>query len=109
VTGFGLAGHLFNIARASNVEIEVDAGSLPCLPGVQRMVGDGHTTGGALKNAAFVGDSLEFQDSVPKWLRAVVLDPQTSGGLALFSSRDLSPMPEIGRVRAGIPKVRVLM
>ena len=109
ITGFGLAGHLFNIARASEVQIDISASTLPLLAGVQRMVGAGHTTGGALKNAAFVGDALEFQDTVPDWLRAVVLDPQTSGGLALFSPHDLSPMPEIGRVLAGSPKVRVLM
>ncbi len=106
ITGFGLAGHLYNIARASGVCIELDASALPILPGVERMVADGHTTGGASKNAAFLGDSLLFED-VPEWLQAVVLDPQTSGGLALFSPSVIEGLPEIGRVVGGSPRIRV--
>lgn len=108
VTGFGLAGHLFNVARGSGVRIELKAESLPLLPGVRRMIEAGHTTGGAGRNEEFLGDALTFGEDVPSWLRRVVLDPQTSGGLALFSR---SPIPDavlIGRAVPGTPGLSVV-
>jgi selenide, water dikinase len=107
ITGFGLAGHLFHVARASEVTIELEAGSLPLLPGVERMVGAGMTTGGGDRNREFVGESLRFDDSVPEWLRLVVVDPQTSGGLALFTRKPIEGAVRIGRVVEGPPLIRV--
>lgn len=107
VTGFGLAGHLYNVARASEVTIEVDSRALPTLPGVERLVAMGALTGGAAKNAAFLGQAIEFATSVPDWLRHVVLDPQTSGGLATFSKTLVADAAPIGRAVAGPPKIRV--
>lgn len=101
ITGFGLAGHLFNIARASNVTIEIDSASLPLLPGIQRLAEEGNTTGGAIKNEEFIGAAITFANSVPNWLRAVILDPQTSGGLALFSKAEIPGLPKIGQVVEG--------
>jgi len=108
ITGFGLAGHLFNVARASKVSIEVDTSALPLFPDLQRLVEQGHTTGGAERNKEFLGDALVFGDSVPDWMRAVIVDPQTSGGLALFSSNTIEGAQEIGRVVSGPPSVRCL-
>jgi selenide,water dikinase len=107
VTGFGLAGHLFNVARASEVTIEVESASLPLLPGVQRLVAAGAITAGASKNAAFLGGSLSFSDAVPGWLRQVVFDPQTSGGLATFSKIPVEGSVKIGRVVAGAGRIAV--
>lgn len=107
ITGFGLAGHLFNVARASDVRIELDASRLPLLPGVERMVADGMLTGGAGRNEEFLGEALTFDQAVPRWLRDVVLDPQTSGGLALFSSAPIEGLALIGRVVAGPPAIAV--
>ncbi len=106
ITGFGLAGHLFNVARASGVTIQIDTACLPLLPGVERMVADGHTTAGARKNAAFMGPALQFSNVSP-WLQAVVLDPQTSGGLALFSREPIPGLPQIGTVEADEPMILV--
>lgn len=108
ITGFSLAGHLFNIARNSGVQIEIDSTALPLLPGVERMVAEGQTTGGARKNEAFIGAGISFEQTVPDWLRHVIFDPQTSGGLALFSSESIEGLPEIGRVTGvGEPGIRV--
>lgn len=105
ITGFGLAGHLFNIARASGVTIEISASSLPLLPGLERMVSDGFVTGAAARNREFIGDALSFGDGVREWLRQVALDPQTSGGLALFSQDAIEGAAEIGRAVSGEIKV----
>jgi selenide,water dikinase len=106
ITGFGLAGHLWNVAEASGVRIEIEANSLPILPGIQRMAEEGCLTGGAAKNAAFVGDRLSIAEEAPEWLRQVVLDPQTSGGLALFG-RDVGFGRMIGRAVSGEPGIFV--
>ena len=108
ITGFGLAGHLFNVARASGVGIEIDSASLPLLPGVERLVAAGALTGGEAKNGAFLADSLQIADSVPAWLRHVVLDPQTSGGLATFARQPVVGSVKIGRVIASTPKIYVV-
>jgi selenide, water dikinase len=108
VTGFGLAGHLYNVARASGVAIRIESSALPALPGVARMVEEGMTTGGAGRNAEFLGDRLRVAEGVPEWRRQLVLDPQTSGGLALFSSAPVEGSVRIGTVEAGEPQVAIV-
>jgi selenide, water dikinase len=109
VTGFGLAGHLFNVARGSNVEIEIEAAALPLLPGTAELAEKGHLTGGAEKNRAFLGSALEIDASIGGVLNAAVLDPQTSGGLALFSKVPLKGLAKIGRVRSiGEARIHIL-
>jgi len=106
VTGFGLAGHLFNIARGSGVVIEIDSKSLPLLPGVPRMVEFNLVTGGASKNRQFLGDALQSRPDLDRLHFEIVLDPQTSGGLALFSSEPIEGYPVIGRVlESGSPTI----
>ena len=107
VTGFGLVGHLSHIAKASGVSIEIDSSSLPVLSGVERMVGDDALTGGATKNMEFFGGTLDFADGVPEWLRQIVLDPQTSGGLAVFSRGSVEGSVKIGRAVKGKPRITV--
>jgi selenide,water dikinase len=108
ITGFGLAGHLSHIARASDVSIVVDSASLPLLPHVETLVEKNHITGGSKKNLAYLTELLQFEDSVPRWLRELVIDPQTSGGLVVASSTALSDMIAIGSVEAGRPKIKIV-
>lgn len=103
ITGFGLAGHLFNIAKASNVGIEIDAHALPLLPGVERLVAAEQTTGGAVKNRNYLGEALIDEDR--SWRLDLVLDPQTSGGLALFAKVQVPGFQSIGRVVEGPPRI----
>lgn len=101
ITGFGLAGHLFNVARASRVSIHLAAESLPALAGVERLVAEGQVTGGASRNREFLGSRFSVADGVADWLSQVVLDPQTSGGLALFSKVEIPNAVRIGEVIEG--------
>jgi selenide,water dikinase len=107
ITGFGLAGHLLNVAIGSGVAIDLDAASLPLLDGVEELIGLQMTTGGSQKNRAFLAERLQFANDVPEYLQEVILDPQTSGGLALFSSTPISGMAYIGQVVEGEPAIRV--
>lgn len=83
VTGFGLLGHASHIARASGVSLRFDSASLPVLPGAEEAAARGITTGGAARNAQYIATSVRMAPSVAASARALVADPQTSGGLLL--------------------------
>lgn len=108
VTGFGLVGHLSHAAKASGVTVEVTVEALPLLPGVERLVAAGHTTGGGRRNLEHWEAGLEFAATVPQWLREVAIDPQTSGGLAVACPGEVAGAFEIGRVLEGPPRVLVV-
>jgi selenide,water dikinase len=107
ITGFGLAGHLYNVARGSKVAIEIDFASLPLLPDLEALVALGQVTGGAGRNQQFLDSSLTFSPALEDWQRQVILDPQTSGGLALFSQTPIPGATLIGVVSGGRPKITV--
>ncbi len=81
VTGFGLLGHGFEMARASGTRFAFDAASLPALPGALDLARAGVETGGAAHNRRFVLPVLTTGESVAAELVVLAHDPQTSGGL----------------------------
>jgi selenide,water dikinase len=101
ITGFGLGGHLYQVARASGVRIRIAQDQLPMLPHVKESVAAGFTTEGGERNRRYAG--LESGD----WRTSVIFDPQTSGGLALFCEPGLTDWPEIGRVVEGDPGIEL--
>jgi selenide,water dikinase len=80
VTGFGLLGHASHVARASNVTLRIRARDVPLLDGVRAAWERGARTGGAGRNASYLEPLVHWSDEDP-FLRALLLDPQTSGGL----------------------------
>jgi selenide, water dikinase len=85
VTGFGLIGHLYKLALASGVAVELDVERLPILPGVQQLAEEGLFPGGSNRNLEFAGHRVKSADR-GRWdaWKMLLADPQTSGGL-LFS------------------------
>ena len=83
ITGFGLLGHARNIALASGCGVEIEAASLPMLPGVPDLVEAGLVPGGSRRNQAFADTWTSWDDSVSPLQRTVATDAQTSGGLLL--------------------------
>jgi selenide,water dikinase len=81
VTGFGLAGHLAEMAEASDVTVEVDLGALPLLPGALEAAATGFVPAGAGKNRTSVSSVLEVDEGADELRVDLCLDPQTSGGL----------------------------
>jgi selenide,water dikinase len=86
ITGFGLLGHAQEMASASGVTIEIDAGRMPLLPGAKRLAEAGWLTGGCRRNRAYLTDKVAIDASVPPGLVEVAYDPQTSGGLLIAVS-----------------------
>jgi selenide, water dikinase len=79
VTGFGLAGHSWEMAERSGMTIRLHAADLPLYAGALAAAEGGTRTGGDARNRAYLADRLS--GSVPPALEALAIDPQTSGGL----------------------------
>lgn len=105
VTGFGLVGHLWNIARESQVQVHLEMNQVPLLDGIQDLIAKGCTTGGGKRNRMAVEGHLEIDPNVPEWLIEVACDPQTSGGLAVCSDGPVVGSVCIGRIESGNPAV----
>ncbi|WP_333814165.1 selenide, water dikinase SelD [Tabrizicola sp.] len=80
VTGFGLAGHALEMARGSGCAIRIDLAALPVLTDARRLIGEGHVTGASARNWASYGERVALGGAGPEE-RALLTDPQTSGGL----------------------------
>ena len=81
VTGFGLLGHLYKMARASGVTAVVDAAAVPYLDGARQALADGFVSGGTRRNLAWVAPHLSSTVGEDELL--LLADAQTSGGLLL--------------------------
>jgi selenide,water dikinase len=107
VTGFGLLGHAREMALASNVTLEISASSVRFLPGAIEYSKLGAHSGGLKNNRDFVEACVSMPSEIPEEVRALLYDPQTSGGLLVSLDEDdakklLVMRPEaylIGRVR----------
>lgn len=81
VTGFGLLGHALEIARGARLNVQIRASQVPLLPGVEELAKAGMVTGASGRNWASYGSQIELSGSVDDVARALLTDPQTSGGL----------------------------
>ncbi len=81
VTGFGLAGHGFEMARGSDVCLEIRVGDVPIMREALEMYEKGMNTGVNAYNRQLVEAHTRFEAELPPWHREIVYDPQTSGGL----------------------------
>jgi selenide, water dikinase len=99
ITGYGLGGHLLNVARASQVQIVLDVAAIPRLPHLDDLIEKKNTTGGGMRNREFAASETSGQASENDL--HVIFDPQTSGGLALFSKTEIPGAVRIGYVAEG--------
>jgi selenium donor protein len=113
VTGFGLLGHLREMAVASGVDVELDFAAVPLLPGVRELAAAGSVPGGSLDNLAHVEPHVEWSESPSRLDKLLLADAQTSGGLlialpgddakellAALTQRGLHQAARIGRFTA---------
>jgi selenide,water dikinase len=90
ITGFGLLGHMSHIARASKVTLRVELDSIPVFAGVREAVRAGATTDGAKRNAEYLKDLVRWKKGSDED-RAILWDPQTSGGLLVCIGASRTP------------------
>lgn len=109
VTGYGLAGHGWEVAQRSGVRFVIDTSGLEMYPGVLRIAEDGVRTGGDPRNREYVEGHIEtIADEAQA---AVCFDPQTSGGLLAAVEPDLANelvnhgFWRVGEIEAGAPGI----
>jgi selenide,water dikinase len=90
VTGFSLLGHLWEMARASKVTIEIDAAAVPLLDGAFELASRGMLTSGDKTNREYVGADVEIAGSVDENLVKLLFDPQTAGGMLIAIAAEKS-------------------
>ncbi len=93
VTGFGLAGHASNIARASEVTLRFDLTSLPVFPGALELAKDGIVSGGSGRGRATLADDVLVGEGTDEALVNICFDAETSGGLLI-----VVPAGDLGRL-----------
>ncbi len=81
VTGFGLAGHGFEMARGSRVCLEIKIKDLPIMNEALAVYKKGMSTGVNAYNRQMVERHMRLEADLPPWHQEIVFDPQTSGGL----------------------------
>jgi selenide,water dikinase len=120
VTGFGLLGHLLELARGAKLTAELEMQRIPLLPGVEQFAHDGFFTGASGRNWDAYGQDVDLDAGVGDTQRVLLTDPQTSGGLlvscdpdsvdevlALFAREGFGEAAVIGRMLEGAPRVTV--
>lgn len=91
ITGFGLLGHAWEVAKASGVTIEIDAGSVPLLPGAIEMARLRMLTQGDRTNREYVGEDILIEIGAGAddgALTSLLYDPQTAGGMLIAIGAD---------------------
>ena len=83
VTGFGLLGHAYEMAKASNITLKIDSDQVPLLPDVLNLIEQKMLTRGDKNNRLYVGDTVKFNSKVSGDMQSALFDPQTAGGLLI--------------------------
>jgi selenide,water dikinase len=112
VTGYGLAGHGWEIAERSGVTLVINASALPLYPGALDIATSGHRTGGDPRNRLYVGNHLTA--TADDAHVALCMDPQTSGGLLAAVPQDIADRltasgawTAVGHFAAGGPALEI--
>ena len=109
VTGFGLMGHAYEMAKASRVTLNIDSKAVPLLPDVLELIAQGMLTRGDKNNRVYVGETVKIGEDVSGEMQSALFDPQTAGGLLISMPesnaaaflRDVGGSVVIGSVSAG--------
>ncbi|SDY53826.1 selenophosphate synthase [Collimonas sp. OK242] len=121
VTGFGLLGHMLELARAAKLSARLEMGAIPLLPQVQQLAEQGYITGASGRNWNGYAHDVTLADSITAVQRSLLSDPQTSGGLLvscdpaaveqvleLFRREGFADAAVIGEMAAGGNRVEVV-
>jgi selenide,water dikinase len=120
ITGFGLLGHLLEVCRGAEVSAVIDMAAVPLLADVERLATAGYITGASARNWMAYGDDVALDPAISTMQRALLTDPQTSGGLLVacapeavdqvlevFRTEGFAAAAVVGRLEAGPAQVRV--
>jgi selenide,water dikinase len=108
VTGFGLIGHLREMLRGGSARARLFASAVPLLDGAPDLVQAGHIPGGTTRNLDDAADFVTWADAIPNWLRILLCDAQTSGGLLIACPAQKAESFVHALVRAHTPAAAII-
>jgi selenide,water dikinase len=121
VTGFGLLGHLLELCRGAGLGAKLNVRDVPLLRYVEKLAGEGLVTGASGRNWAAYGSDVDLAPTVTTVQKALLTDPQTSGGLLvacapaevnnvleIFQREGFDRVAVIGNMQSGPARVSVV-
>lgn len=90
ITGFGLLGHGYEMAKGSGVTIKFNSQRIPLISNAKEYASMGLVPAGAYSNKKYIGDNVYFNDNISEVMKDILYDPQTSGGLLISVPKDLA-------------------
>ncbi|MEW6671393.1 MAG: selenide, water dikinase SelD [Thermodesulfobacteriota bacterium] len=108
VTGFGLAGHSFEMARGSKTRFDIQIEKIPIMAEALAMYAKGVTTGVNHANRELVANHLQFKRKLPTWHEEIIFDPQTSGGLLAAVPENIGSRVVDALRRAGVSQAAII-
>jgi len=108
VTGFGLLGHGLEMARGSGVRLRIEQAWLAFFSQAEALAQAGYITGASKRNWNSYGDGVTLPADLPEWRRALLTDPQTSGGLLVACKPDRADAIRDMIEAAGYPSARII-
>ncbi len=108
ITGYGLAGHALEMARASKVSLELDLGKVPLIGSTYRLADEGCIPGASFRNLDFVENDSHLRMNLNYNLKMIAMDAQTSGGLLMCAQPDISDQVISELHKAGLTQSAVI-
>jgi selenide,water dikinase len=108
VTGFGLAGHSLEMAKGSQVTLEIHMDMIPVMLEALEMYKRGVSTGSNRHNRELVEKRARFERRFPSWHEEILFDPQTSGGLLISLPESQGERLLDALKRGGVETVRLI-
>ncbi len=105
VTGYGLLGHLHEMAAASGVAVRVSAAAVPLLDGARDLAGQGAIAGGTARNLEWLTDKVRWAPEIEEVTRLLLADAQTSGGLLIAVAPERADALEVALRARGVETV----
>jgi selenide,water dikinase len=108
VTGFGLLGHSLELARGGGVGLTIEQARIPFLGRAEALAESGYITGASGRNWESYGDRVRLPPGLSAWRRALLTDPQTSGGLLIACKAERAESIRAMVEAAGYPRASII-
>jgi selenide,water dikinase len=107
ITGFGLLGHAWELAKGSGMTVEINAAHVPLIRGALEMARRKMLTSGDKKNREYVGDDVFLDTDITKEMASLLYDPQTAGGMLISIAREKAEAL-LARLRENYPDAAII-
>lgn len=108
VTGFGLLGHGLEMARGSGLRMNIEQTRIPYFSQAEALAQAGYVTGASRRNWDSYSDGIALPAELPEWRRALLADPQTSGGLLVACKAERAEAIRAMIEAAGYPQASII-